>query len=137
VDKSREVFISREKIERVIKSAPDCEWRLIIALARFGGLRCPSEVLSLDWRSIDWERERFTVFSRKLEHLPGGGRRLVPIFPELRPYLTEAFEAAAPGAVHVITRYRDASQNLRTRRCTKPDERLRGLATWQWANREH
>ncbi len=114
VDKSREVFIGPETILRVIDAAPDAEWRLIIALARFGGLRCPSEVLSLEWPWIDWERDRFTVFSPKLEHLPGGGRRVVPIFPELRPYLAEAFELAEPGAVRVITRYGDGRQNLRT-----------------------
>jgi hypothetical protein len=39
----------------------------------------------------------------------------VPIFPELRPFLEEAFEQAEPGTVHVITSKRDAEQNLRTR----------------------
>jgi integrase len=113
-DKSREVFISREAIRGVIDAAPDAEWRLIIALARFGGLRCPSEILALEWNWIDWVRDRFTVFSPKLEHLPGGGKRFVPIFPELRPDLEEAFELAEPGAVHVISRYCGAGQNLRT-----------------------
>jgi hypothetical protein len=64
VDKSREVFIAQETILRVIEAAPDTEWRLIIALCRFGGLRCPSEVLRLEWGRIDWERDRFTVFPR-------------------------------------------------------------------------
>jgi len=36
-------------------------WRIIIALARFGGLRCPSEVLSLELPHVDWERGRITV----------------------------------------------------------------------------
>jgi len=38
----------------------------------------------------------------------------VPLFPELRPYLEAAFERAAPGTVHVITRWRDTEKNLRT-----------------------
>jgi hypothetical protein len=38
----------------------------------------------------------------------------VPLFPELLPYGEEAFEQAEPGAVYVITRYRDQSVNLRT-----------------------
>ena len=33
-----------------------------------------------------------TVFAPKQEHLPGGGLRTVPLFPELRPYLEEAFD---------------------------------------------
>ena len=39
----------------------------------------------------------------------------MPIFPELRPYLDEAYELAAEGAVHVISRYRDVDKNFRTR----------------------
>ena len=40
--------------------------------------------------------------------------RWVPIFPELRPYLEDAFKKAAEGAVHVITRYCETNTNLRT-----------------------
>jgi len=54
------------------------------------------------------------VHSPKIEHLEGGGDRWVPIFPELRPYLEEAFELAKPGAVQVINRYLDSTTNLRT-----------------------
>lgn len=114
VNESRKHFVSREVIHQVIDSCPDAEWRLIIALSRFGGLRCPSEHLSLKWSDMDWERNRFQVHSPKTEHLEGGGDRWVPIFPELRPYMEEAFELARPGTVHVINRYRDANQNLRT-----------------------
>jgi integrase len=84
------------------------------ALSRFGGLRCPSEHLTLEWADLDWEKNRFRVHSPKTEHLEGGGERWVPIFPELRPYLEEAFELARPGTVHVIGRYRDTNANLRT-----------------------
>ena len=42
------------------------------------------------------------------------GVRWVPIFPELRPYLDEAFDLAAEGAVFLITRYRCPNCNLRT-----------------------
>jgi hypothetical protein len=37
-----------------------------------------------------------------------------PHFPELRPYLEDVRELAPDDAVHVITRYRDPVQNLRT-----------------------
>ncbi len=40
--------------------------------------------------------------------------RIIPLFRELRPYLEEAFDAAAPGAEYVISRYRDSNMNLRT-----------------------
>lgn len=40
--------------------------------------------------------------------------RVVPIFPELRPYLEAAFNLASPRTVNVINRYRKANANLRT-----------------------
>jgi integrase len=101
VDLSRRVFVRREVIERVIAACPDSEWRAIIALARYGGLRCPSEVLALRWQDIDWERFRFRVPS------PKTGERWVPLFPELRPYLEELFKLAEPGATYVIARHRN------------------------------
>ncbi len=104
----RQAFIELETAYKVLEACPDAEWRLIFALSRFGGLRCPSEHLVLTWADLDWERSRFRVDS------PKTGVRWVPIFPELKPYFEEAFELAAEGAVHVITRYRDARQNLRT-----------------------
>jgi integrase len=111
---ARKFFITPEVINRVIESAPDSEWRLIIALSRWGGLRCPSEHLALTWSDVDWERSRFLVRSSKTEHHEDGGMRWVPLFPELRPFLEEAFDLAPPGTVHVIGRYRDTNANLRT-----------------------
>lgn len=104
----RKHFITREVTARMIDECTDHEWRLIIALSRFGGLRCPSETLCLKWTDINWGADRFNVHSTKT------GTRVVPIFPELRPLLTEAFEAAADGSIYVITRYRGGNTNLRT-----------------------
>ena len=39
---------------------------------------------------------------------------MVPIFPELLPYLREVFEKAEPGSEYAITRYRLHDVNLRT-----------------------
>lgn len=74
----------------------------------------PSEHLALKWADIDWEHGRMTVHSSKTEHCEGGESRAVPIFPELRPYLMEAFEQAEPGTEYVVTRYRETNVNLRT-----------------------
>lgn len=110
---ARKFFVSREMIDKVLQACPDAEWRLMVALCRYGGLRCPSELLSLTWEDINWERDRFCVRSCKTEHHEGGGQRWVPIFPELRPYLEEVFQRAPEGALYVINRYRDTNQNLR------------------------
>ena len=110
----RKRFIGRDITNRVIEAAPDAQWRLIIALARYGGLRTPSETLALKWEHINWEQGRITVPSPKTEHHAGKDCRIIPLFPELHPLLMEAFEQAEPGVPWVITRYRPPSCNLRT-----------------------
>ena len=101
-------FITREEAQKVLGACPDAEWRLIFALARYGGLRCPSEVLGMTWPDVDWNQNRVRIPGIKTES------RTIPLFPELLPLLRDAFEQAEPGTHHVITRYRDANQNLRT-----------------------
>lgn len=113
-DKERLVFVTRDAIAKVLDACPDAQWKLMIALSRYGGLRCPSEHLMLKWGDVDWERGRILVRSPKTEHHEGKDSRMVPLFPELRPYLMEAFEQAEPGTEYVITRYRDKNANLRT-----------------------
>ncbi|MCA9110654.1 MAG: phage integrase SAM-like domain-containing protein [Planctomycetaceae bacterium] len=113
-DKSREFFVSRELAERVMFALPDAQWRLMFALARFGGLRCPSEVLSLRWCDIDWENDRMIVSSPKREHHEGGELEVVPLFPEIRPYLDECYDLAEDGAEFVISRYRKFDSNYGT-----------------------
>lgn len=107
-------FLSRQDAERVSGACPGTQWRLIFALCRFGGLRCPSEVLALRWQDVNWEQGRILIHSCKTEHHEGHETRLIPMFPELRPHLLAAFEEAEPGSEYVITRYRRANQNLRT-----------------------
>ena len=94
-------FISREETAALM-AASDLMWRTIIALCRYAGMRCPSEVASLRWEDIDWNSGRMTVTSPKTEHHEGKETRVVPIFPELAPVLAAAFEAAEEGAVYVI-----------------------------------
>jgi integrase len=91
-NEARKHFVSWETAQRVLDACPDAEWRLIVALCRYAGIRCPSELLPLQWAEVDWERGRYLVHSPKTEHHEGGAERWVPIFPELRPYLEEAFE---------------------------------------------
>jgi integrase len=113
-NRAKMYFISLAEAYKVLDACPDAQWRLMFALSRFGGLRCPSEHVRLKWEHVNWEKGRFLVHSPKTEHHAGGESRWVPIFPELLPYLREVFEAAEPGTVNVITRCRNSSVNLRT-----------------------
>jgi integrase len=110
----RKFFISKEIIQQVIDACPNAEWRLIFALARYGGLRIPSELWGLVWDEIDWDKKRFIIHSPKTEHHEGKETRICPIFPELEPYLLEVYEQSKPGQSKVITIYSEDNSNLRT-----------------------
>ncbi len=98
---ARQRYISETDTVKLIEAAPNWIWRTIIALSRYGGLRCPSEVLSIRLADLDWERGAMAVQSPKTEH-HGHGQRIVPMFPRLRPYLEEAWDMAEEGQTHVI-----------------------------------
>ena len=108
-----------------------------MALSRFGGLRCPSEVLSLRWQDIDWDAGRIIVQSPKMEHHPGKASRVIPLFPELRPILAESFDLAPEGAEYVVdARFRKAARgpagwlNANLRTTFEKIVRRAGLQAW-------
>ncbi len=111
---TRQQFVDRETIERVIEACPDTEWRLLVCLARFGGLRIPSEAITLRWGDIDWARDRLTVHSPKTEHHPGKERRQIPLFPEIRSALDDRWEVADRGSEFIFDRMRRTVEQSET-----------------------
>lgn len=110
----RQAFITRETADKILKACPNAEWRLIFALSRFGGLRCPSEHLALRWEHLDLDGKRLTIPSPKTERHEGGESRVIPLFPEIEVPLNEVALNAKPGNPWIITRYREPTQNMRT-----------------------
>ncbi|TVP98147.1 MAG: hypothetical protein EA381_13115 [Planctomycetaceae bacterium] len=104
----RRRFITPEVSARVLAACPDADWRLIFALARWCGLRCPSEVRGLRWSDVDWEEDRLRIES------PKTGLRFCPIFAEVRPVLAEAFDLAPTGSEFCVSRHRGGLSNPRT-----------------------
>jgi integrase len=102
-NRERDHFISLSDAQKVLDACPDTQWRLLFALSRFGGLRCPSEHSALRWADVDFAKGRMTVRSPKTEHHEGKESRVVPIFPELRPFLEAAKAEAAKGEECVVT----------------------------------
>lgn len=49
----RQQYIPASTIEPIIEFTPDAEWKCLIALSRYLGLRCPSEHFSLTWSCVD------------------------------------------------------------------------------------
>ena len=113
-NEARQYFVSRNETTKVIEACPDAEWRLIVALSRYGGLRCPSEHLALKLDDVNWEHDRIHITSPKTARHAGHESRTIPLFPELRPYLSAIFDAAPPGTTHFITRYQEGTANIRT-----------------------
>ncbi len=120
-NEARVYFLDREDSQRVLDACPDGEWRVIFALARWGGLRCPSEVLSLEWSGIDWDRQRMKIHSPKTEHHEGGAYRFCPLFPEVRRELSAIYQPGMTGYIVNERRRRAAlgingwqNSNLRT-----------------------
>jgi len=103
-------FVPREVVDKLMKKANPV-WRVILGLSRYGGLRTPSETLSLRWDDIDWEMNRMSIPEPKVEHHAGRGIRSCPIFPELRPILDEAFEIFGSNSEFVVAapQYRAAA----------------------------
>lgn len=113
-NRERDFFVTRETIEKVLDACPDAEWRLIVALSRYGGLRCPSEHLALTIDDVDWVARRLRVPSAKTEHHAGKAFRMIPIYPELRPFLEDVCQLMEDGQTFLINRYRRSNANLRT-----------------------
>lgn len=88
--------IMRER-EAVIGACPDAEWALLFGLARYAGLRVPSETHRLTWADVSFDRARLTVHSPKTEHHEGHERRIVPIDPRLMKLLQDRFAECEEG----------------------------------------
>ena len=124
--KGKTRFITEAESQKILKACPDLQWRLIFSLCRYGGVRCPSEILALTWENVLWDSSRIIVTAPKTKRYEGHETRVIPMFPELAGVLNEAYEAAfdrladekteavATVSGPVVTRYRSASQNLRT-----------------------
>ena len=104
-DRSRESYITPELAKTLIDASPP-QLACLFALARFGGLRVPSEPLALRLVDIDLAGGKLTVPSGKT------GSRVVPIFPELRPHLERLTELAPVGSAWLFNEGRRAAATL-------------------------
>jgi integrase len=112
---ARAHYVDLAVAEAVLQFCPSIEWRLVFALCRLAGLRCPSEVGGLTWADVDFTSGRLTVRSPKTEHHGGQHAvRVVPIVPRLREILAAARDAAAPGESLVVPMAARSGANLRT-----------------------
>jgi integrase len=114
-NEARQHFVSHATANQAIEFAPNAEWRALIALVRYGGLRSPSEPMRLKWQDVDFQNRRLKIHAKKTAHHANGGVRFCPIFPELLPYLEElALAHKAKPTDYVIRDARGAESYFRT-----------------------
>lgn len=113
-NRERMAFIPAEDIAKVLEVAPSTEWQALIILARFGGLRCPSEHFELKWGDIDWHARRMIVRSPKTSGKEGREYRVLPLWGEMQAVLERLYLEAPEGAEYVFSTLRRPGVNLRT-----------------------
>ncbi|WP_145267267.1 tyrosine-type recombinase/integrase [Calycomorphotria hydatis] len=113
-NESRLYFVTKEETDAVMVACPTAEWRLIVAMARYGGVRVPSEVIPLRWSDVNWEKNTIRITSPKTEHHEGRGARVIPIFKELRPYLEDVWREGVSSDPRdpIVQSYRCPQVNL-------------------------
>jgi site-specific recombinase XerD len=104
---NRKEMISRGVINNVLEASPNAEWRLLIALWRYAGLR-KLEPMELDWDDVLWSEGKVRVRSPKTAHHVGREMRYVPI-RDVEKYLEDAFAVARDGQKRIFGRYVSAT----------------------------
>ncbi len=116
-NRKRDHFVTIEDTRKILDAAPDCQWRLLIALWRLAGLR-KMEVFRLTWGDVQWDDGKLRVHSNKTAHLEGYDVRYIPI-RDIRQYLEDAFQAelsggskSLPAEAPIVTRFSASNSNL-------------------------
>lgn len=107
-NEERERFMTAGESRRVWAACPNAEWRLIFALARFGGLRS-SEILRAQWADVRPEQQFLFVRGSKGRYGSGPRGREIPLFPEIVAAI-EGLRAERPVASgRIVESYSDSS----------------------------
>lgn len=117
LDKSKSFYVTPEMAAKVLEQLPTVEDRTIFALARWAGMRVPSEAVLLRWTDVNWDRMSMTFRSPKTERFHDKAMRTCPIFPEILPHLQASWDAAGEGAVFVCPRMQTSKKQFRGAIC--------------------
>ncbi len=107
-NKSRFYYVTPEESEKILGACSSAKLRLVFCLARYGGLRIPSELKFIKWSDIDViNGDRFIIrvpkaTSKKDQESGNFATRPVPLFPELRKAFREYWESLRVGAPDLI-----------------------------------
>ncbi len=122
-NRDRDFYVSREVAVKIIDACPNVQWRLMVALWRFAGLR-KMEIYPLNWDGVLWDSGRFLVTAPKTAHYDGYEERFVP-FGDIEEWLDASFEIGAAGPL--ITEYQ---QNSNLDKPLKKIMKRAGILPW-------
>lgn len=103
IEEDRKEYVERDTIAKVMAKA-DPEMQLLIAMARYLGLRTPSETWPLKWEWVDWEAGILTVQDSKRRKYADKRWRFPPIFPEVQELLWNHFNSPNTDPVYIFNR---------------------------------
>lgn len=103
-DKTLYRFLPEEICLKVLDGFASLEGRALFALARWCGLRIPSEPLVLQWSHVDWHHERLFIPAAKTEP------RFCPLFPVALQELRTLYDSAPDGATWIFNRARGSAR---------------------------
>jgi site-specific recombinase XerD len=108
-NRKRDFYVKPDVARKIMDACPTTEWKLMIALWRFAGLR-KTEIYHLRWSGVLWDAGKMKVSSPKTSHHAGCEERFVPI-GDILPWLRAAFEQPGTGD-RIITNYTETNCNL-------------------------
>jgi integrase len=82
-------YISQDLFTQLVDAMPDRYDRAALGIARWSGIRVPSE-LGILTNDIDWDKRTLTIEDRKRSKRASRGppmRRVMPLYPELVPWI--------------------------------------------------
>ena len=136
-NRSKDFFITSEMAGEILAACPDSRWRLIFTLARWGGLRIPSELTYLKWSDIFWQQGKFRISTPKLTDKQSEAdgtltERFCPLFPEIQTALLEYWETLPEGTPDRIFPEQSGNDSVGTilRKQLKRIVRRAGLTMW-------
>lgn len=104
-------YVPESTIQAVIDHLPEdkVEWKLLFAVARFLGIRMPSEIRKMTWDDVNQANGTVLIRAQKTK-----SERLVPIPPEVANLLSKQYAVVPDGTAHVFPNLRHHSNTATT-----------------------
>ncbi len=94
-------YVTPEDTASLLNACPSLQWKLLVGLARYAGLRVPSEAFAITWDMVDWEKKALCIPSKKTRRYAES--RVCPILPELMELLDKGWDVAPEKATTILT----------------------------------